>query len=293
MREVTQAHYLHERHGLEAVLRPPVSQPTTLCWIPGREELIVATRSGELISVDPVLGTRQIANDVGEVAHLSVHPDRKRYLLLAREGHWRIGSLRGEVLSEGRHGFLGGMSGLFAKNYAVLVGDSVDERTMLIVGDGEIKVRKRLPARSAPGLGPDNRLIVAQSTPSGLSVRPLARRTRFDSFDSTAHRLQACNDMFLGLTPSGVAVWKADGGQPSSLRFPDLTAGDISRDGLRVGLGTRSGAVALASLDNIEKRIRPNLIKAFEQPITSVRFSTRGRWLATAAEAIQIWSWED
>ena len=99
--------------------------------------------------------------------------------------------------------------------------------------------------------------------------------------------------MFLGLTPSGVAVWKADGGQPSSLRFPDLTAGDISRDGLRVGLGTRSGAVALASLDNIEKRIRPNLIKAFEQPITSVRFSTRGRWLATAAEAIQIWSWED
>ena len=42
-----------------------------------------------------------------------------------------------------------------------------------------------------------------------------------------------------------------------------------------------------------EKAGRPDLIKAFEQPVTSVAFSTRGRWLATAAEGVQIWTWED
>ena len=59
-REVTEAHYLHERSGLEAVLRPPVKHPTALKWVPKREELIVATREGEIVTVDPVLGTRVI-----------------------------------------------------------------------------------------------------------------------------------------------------------------------------------------------------------------------------------------
>ena len=67
-REVTEAHYLHERSGLEAVLRPPVRNPTALCWIPKREELLAATRDGELISVDPVLGTRVVAESIGETA---------------------------------------------------------------------------------------------------------------------------------------------------------------------------------------------------------------------------------
>ena len=67
-RDGTDAHYLHERHGLEAVLRPPVSYPTALQWVPKREQLVVCTRDGQLTSVDPILGTRIVAEGIGEAA---------------------------------------------------------------------------------------------------------------------------------------------------------------------------------------------------------------------------------
>ena len=65
-REVTEAHFLHERSGLEPVLRPPVKYPTALAWVPKRETLVVATRAGELLGVDPVLGTKVITEGIGE-----------------------------------------------------------------------------------------------------------------------------------------------------------------------------------------------------------------------------------
>ena len=48
-----------------------------------------------------------------------------------------------------------------------------------------------------------------------------------------------------------------------------------------------------ARMDRIEKRVKPDLVRAFNGPVTSVAFSERGRWLATGAEALRIWSWED
>ena len=41
------------------------------------------------------------------------------------------------------------------------------------------------------------------------------------------------------------------------------------------------------------KRIKPDLVRAFESPVTSIAFSQRGRWLATGAEGLRIWTWED
>jgi hypothetical protein len=93
-REVTEAHYLHEKSGLEAVLRPPVKHPTALMWVPKREELIVATRDGELVTVDPVLGTRVIVDNIGETAVLDIHQDRKRFLIMSRQGRYMIGTAR-------------------------------------------------------------------------------------------------------------------------------------------------------------------------------------------------------
>jgi hypothetical protein len=77
------------------------------------------------------------------------------------------------------------------------------------------------------------------------------------------------------------------------MRLPDLTAGDIRSDGGYLGLGTRNGAVALARMDRMDRRVRPDLVRAFNGPVTSVAFSSRGRWLATGAEGLRIWSWED
>jgi hypothetical protein len=295
MRDVTEAHFLHQRSGLEAVLRPPVPQPTALAWIPGREELIVASRDGCLHTVDPVLGTRVIARDLGEVAVLSLHPDRKRWLALTRAGEWIIGSIVDGVLNRGRHPFAGGMEAFFLGEWSVMVGDEVAGRTLLVVGAGVEKGRMRVPPRVVPLHGDDGKMLLARSTPAGLHVIKFGKNPVFPEPDeSTAHRRRVSGTRYvIGLTPTGVAVWTRAGGQPRSMRLPDVTAGDVSPDGRFLGLGTRAGAVALAALDRLDNRAKPHLVKAFDTPVTSVSFSERGRWLATGGEALQIWTWED
>lgn len=295
-REVTEAHYLHERSGLEAVLRPPVKNPTALRWVPKREELLAATRDGQLVSVDPVLGTRTVADDLGEVAVLDVHQDRQRFLILNREGGWRVGTLKGETLFEGTHKYVGQIDAFFAEKHAILVGDEAGSRLMTILSleDGAATGRVRLPARVTPALSPDGKPLLCRSTDAGLFVIPLGKGSSFPKdLESTAHHLRASGIHVLGFTSTGICVWGQEGGMPRSMRLPDLTAGDISLDGQYLALGTRAGAVALARMDRIEKRVRPDLVRAFNGPVTSVAFSERGRWLATGAEALRIWSWED
>jgi hypothetical protein len=295
-REVTEAHYLHERSGLEAVLRPPVKNPTALRWVPRKEELVVGTREGQLLSVDPVLGTRTVVENLGEIAALGLHTDRQRWVVVSRDGSFSVGTLRGEVQFRGKHPFVGGMDVVVAEKHALLVGDEPDARTLLIIAldTGAPTGRARLPARVSPTLSPDGLPLLCRSTDAGLLVLPLGKGQQFPKdLESTAHRLQPSHQFIVGYTSTGICVWGQEGGQPRSMRLPDLTAGDISHDGQYLGLGTRNGAVALARMDRIEKRVRPDLVRAFKGPVTSVAFSERGKWLATGAEALRIWSWED
>ncbi|MEQ1566188.1 MAG: WD40 repeat domain-containing protein [Myxococcota bacterium] len=295
-REVTEAHYLHERSGLEPVLRPPVKSPTALKWVPGREELIVGTKDGELVSVDPVLGTRTIAEGLGEVAAIDIHQDRTRYALVSRDGRVLVGTLKGATLFDVRHGYAGGMEVLLADKHLLLVGDEPDTRSLTIVSleDGSITGRVRVPARVCQSLNPEGRPLLCRSTDAGLVVIGLARGQAFPrDLESTAHRLRPAHHFILGFTPTGICVWGQEGGVPRSMRLPDLTAGDISKNGRYLGLGTRNGAVALAHVEKLEKRVRPDLVRAFGTPVNSVAFSDRGKWLATGAESLRIWSWED
>ncbi len=291
-REVTDAHFLHERSGLEAVLRPPVAHPTALKWVPKREQLIVSTRDGQLTSVDPILGTRIVAQDVGEAAALDVHPDRKRYFVVARNGTWQIGELGGGILHSGKHSFFGNIDAFLLDEYAIMMGDGADRRTLIILHNGEQRARVRLPKRVI-AVPQGKSLYLCRSTQAGLEVVKFGKKAQFSRIESTAHRLVRTADRVMGMTSTGLAVWRLDGGAPTSMRMPELTAGDISSDGKLIGLGTRHGAVALSSLDSIDKRIHPDLVKAFNHPVTSVSFSTRGRWLATGGDRLQIWTWEE
>ena len=291
-REITEAHYLHERSGLESVLRPPVRFPTALAWVPGREELLAATRDGELISIDPILGTRVVAPGLGETAVLAVHPDRQRILVVGREGTWRVLSSRGEPQQVGRHSFVGGMDGFFADPYLLLIGDEPDGRFLLLVQEGAVRHRVPLPSRVAVTVDEHGKGLLCRSTPAGLTVLRFGKE-KFGKDESTAHRLRPSGRHVLGFTNTGICVWGQEGGQPKSMRLPDLTAGDISLDGRYLGLGTKNGAVALARMDRIDKRVRPDLVRAFNGGVTCVAFSQRGRWLATGAEGLRIWSWEE
>ena len=293
MREVTEAHYLHERHGLEAVLRPPVDDPTALAWIPKREELLVATREGVVHSVDPVLGTRVLVRDLGEPARIAVHPDRKRYVVVCRDGTWQVGKLGGEALGKGEHSFVSNIECFFYNDYAIILGDELEKRVMLILKDGRVASQPRLPKGVTALLDPNGKLLLCRSTHRGLQVIPFGKGAKFPTGEVSGHRLRVSSPYVMGMTATGVAVWTHEGGQPQSMRMPEVTAADIHKGGRLLGMGTRSGAVALAILDSPDKRARPDLVKAFENAVTSCAFSTRGRWFATAGERVQIWSWEE
>lgn len=293
IRDVTEAHFLHQRSGLEPVFRPPVPQPTALAWIPGREELVACAKDGTVHVIDPVLGTRVIQTGIGEVSTLAIHPDRKRYFVITRDGDWILGRIGGGLEGNGKTGFLMGMEGFWIGEFAVMAGDTETGRQMIIISEGVEKGRIDLPARAIPIPGDNNKLLLARSAPSGLEIVKFGKNIAFSPEESTAHRLRAAGKHILGFTTTGVAIWERTGGQPRSMRLPDLTGGDINAAGTFLGLGTRSGAVALAVMNKIDGRARPHLVKAFDQPISAVAFSDRGRWLATGAEGLQVWTWED
>lgn len=278
-------------------MQPPVHEPTVLAWVPGREELLAATREGEIVVVDPVLGTRTVARDYGETAALAIHGDRDRFLAVSRTGEWRLVSLgSGEILHQGKHRFHGAMGAIMAERHAMLTGDEHGARVLCILSldSGQITGRARLPARVGALLSPEGQPLLARSTAAGLKVIPLGKEHRFpDSLDSTAHRLKPTGQSVLGFTTTGICVWGHEGGVPRSMRLPDVTAGDVSADGRYLGLGTRHGAVALARIDSIDKRIHPDLVRAFDGPVTTVEFSDKGRWLATGAEGLRLWSWDE
>lgn len=292
MRDVTDAHFLHQRTGLEPVVRPPVDDPIAIVWIPRREELLVASKDGRLQTVDPLLGTRTIAEDVGECAALAVHADRNTYALVTRDGKWSIGQIKGEVLHSGSHGYLAGMDAFFVGDNLVTVGDGPRGRRMSVIVDGTVRGRVKLPPRVAP-YERNGRLYLARSTPAGLQRVPFGRTVKFPSSDPTQHRLKGRNGFVVGTTPSGVCLWDQDSHGSRSMRLPDLTAADVTGDGQYLGLGTRGGAVVLAHIHSLDRRVRPNLVKAFESAVTCVAFSTRGRWLASGADGLQLWTWEE
>lgn len=293
MRDVTEAHFLHQRSGLEPVFRPPVQYPTALAWIPGREELVAIAKDGTMHIIDPVLGTRVAQRDLGECAVLSIHADRKRYFVMNRSGEWVFGKIGAGIDYRGKHPFVGGMEGFWIGDLAVMCGDRGDGRSLLIIGEGAEKGKLDVPPRTVPMLGDNNKLWLARSNQAGLEIVKWSKNIVFSEIEGTQHRLRACGAHILGFTGTGVAIWTRAGGQPRSMRLPDLTTGDINGSGAFLGLGTRSGAVALAVVNKLDARARPHLVKAFDQAVASVAFSDRGRWLATGAEGLQVWTWED
>lgn len=195
----------------------------------------------------------------------------------------------------GTHPFVGGMTAFFAREHVVMVGETGDGGRVLRILEGDAPLTTlRLPARVTATLSETGALLLCRSTQMGLEVLPLAhvrKGKRFQKGRGTMHHLRPSGLHILGFTTTSICLWGQQGGQPRSMRLPDLTAGDISRDGEVLGLGTRNGAVAFARTGILDERIRPDMVRAFDTPVSCVAFSSRNRWLATGAEGLRIWSW--
>lgn len=292
-RELTHAHYLHDRGGLEALVRPPVEEPTCLIWRPGSEELLVGNRRGQLFTVDPVMGTSVVAEDLGWTTVVAVHPDDDRYAVLNADGKFSIG-VGGEVSFEGKTGFNRRMSAFFHKDYLIMAGDAADGRFVVVVAGDKVAARIRVPHRAIPTMDAAGKLTLVRSTQAGLETVPLSRNPRVSDIESTAHNLRAYDSAILGFTVIGLVVWdREDPSVTTSLRLTDLGVASLSYDGSRAAMGTRSGAVAIARLASPEERARPDLVRAFDGPVKAAEFSSKGRWLATAGDHLVIWTWED
>ena len=288
-------------------LRPPwttpVRFPTALRWVPGRflpsspQELTVGTRDGELFRLDPATSTcTLVAADPGEIAALDVHPDGTRYATASRDGRLVTGALAGGPVHAASHPFLDRMQLLLAEEHLLVVGELFDSRAVFVFAfaTGEVRARIRVPAGVMVSLAADGRPYLCRSTAAGLDILPFAPGWRFPSRDvSSAHRLCVSGGFVLGFERGTVCLWDREGGVPRTLRLPEVVAGDVSADGRWLALGTERGAVTLFRVAQLSMRIRPALVRAFRDPVTTVALSPRGRWLATGAESLKIWPWEE
>jgi hypothetical protein len=185
------------------------------------------------------------------------------------------------------------LDAFYVGEYAAFVGEGGGGRALWLVKEGVVCGKVRLPEGvAATGSADSGQVLLARSGVTGLAVVALAKGVRFPKEEATGHRLRLSGKYILGFTPNGLAVWTHQGGAPETMRLPELSAGAVSADGRYLGLGTRSGAVALARFDQKDRRVNPDLVRAFSQPVVGVAFATRGRWLATAAESVLLWSWE-
>jgi hypothetical protein len=255
--------------------------------MPGGEALIVGTGRGQILRLDPSRAAcATVDAGLGEIAALDVHPDGQRYVAASTDGRRVIGTLAGEVVHRCHHPLSGGMQALLTRDHALLA----DSRTLLVLDlESGAVTRQVLPERVVLSLAPDGAPMLCRSTSSGPRVIPLGHPFP-EGEEPTGHRLRASGRYVLGFDAASVWLWGEDG-TPRSMRLPDVTAGDVSRDGRSLGLGTKNGAVALVSVDQIGLRRRPAMVRAFSDPVTTVAFAEHGRVLATGAETLRFWSW--
>ena len=286
------AHYLHGRSGLQAILRPPVDKPASLAWLGNKEVLLVATTTGSLVEVDPVMGTRTLCPLGGEVVRLCTDTAGRLFAGFRADGLWCSASPGGEGMQEGEHGFTQPLGLFFLGRYLVMFGEVEDRREVAIFADGTERLRRKIPNKCTVFPGSDGKLWFARSTVRGFECGPLGKRTRFSEDEPTNHVLVPSAQGVLGLTSHGGVIWSPENGSSESIGLLDIHTGALSADGQLVGVGTVGGVVGLVNMQSFESRKSPFLTKAHDTPIHSVAFAGRGRWLATGADRVQLWSWD-
>lgn len=286
-REHDDAHYLHEKRGLSPVLRPPVQNATHLAW-DGTGHLLVATADGKVLSVHPAMGTRVLLEGLNPPAGLGVDGDR--FVLAEHGGTWAMYDLKGSRMITAEHPFEGAVAIQFRQGKTLLTGLTAGEKQVLFFDSGRKVLRIQLPPR-AVGFISDGHFGLAQSTPTGLEVIYLRAGGRFAGYEVTNHRLVPAGDHMLGLHAGGMKVWTLPDRREIDVVLPGTTCGALSEDGRLAALGTATGGVALVDLRRPDFRANPTVVEATDAPIRSVAFSGKGRYLATGADGLILWTW--
>lgn len=278
-------HFLHGARLLEPVLSPPVDLPAALTWRPDDERLLVATRSRAIFEVDPTGGTRRLLEVDREPALVSALPDGG-VLVLSVEGHLQL--WRGtEKAWERTTGLLAGRAIVVAADTLAVAGDDGERRRVLVLGhDGTVRLRARVPARTAIGLGPDG-LVWARSVEAGVTTSRIGEPLPVGT--GTQHQLTITPVGIVGVTDAGLVVWTP----AATLAIRQGEVGNVALDpsGRQLALGTKGGSVALVRLDSPDQRRTPARVDAHTGPVRGLAFAPRGRWLASMGDRCRVWSY--
>ncbi len=297
MVELADAHFLHPPRPLEALVSPALAEPSAMAW--SGEELLVAEREGAVHLVEPSFGSRRLFRAASDPARLAISPMSsagRRVAILSRSGQLRVHELDGRLVWEHATGLIAGVQLAFGAGGLVLVGDAEDARRVFVYNvDGRVVGRARVPARTVALPQPSGLPRLLRSLLTGLSVLPWGER--FGSEPSTGHHLYVSSGHVFGVASGGVTLWRkpeasgSAGGDAVTVKLYDVTNAAISSDGETLALATRSGGVSVTVPRPGVARTSPGKVGAHDAPVTGLAFAERGRWLASLAERVWIWSY--
>lgn len=279
-------HFLHGARTLEALVSPPIDNPRALAWLSG-DALLIASKDGAIHHVEPAFGTRVLFHAAPDPAVLAA--SRDRITLLSRLGQLQVWTQDGALVWEAATGLLASLHVQVWRGGVAVVGDDEEHRRVIVYDDrGELRARARVPARTALGVDEDGGLILARSTESGLSIQPFG--VPLVPGRATAHHLRVSVGSVVGVATGGATIWHG-GGAPVNVKLLDVSCAALSPDRTLVGLGTRSGSVALAGAQPGGQRVNPARIAGHDGAVIALAFAPKGRWMASAAARAWVWSY--
>lgn len=279
------AHFQHAAKALEAVLSVPAEQPRALSWVPRKEVLMLALRSGRVLAVEPSFGVRTLFDGPAEPVYLANWGDG--VAVLAADGHLVLRDGAGAI-SEIDTG-LRGESGLrVCEQQIAVIGEGAEGRRVRLYTGATLVQEVNVPDGAALGCR-EGAPVLARSVAEGLSVVPLG--AELPEGPATNHMLRFTpGGWVVGVVEGGATLWKE--GQPQTIRLLDTAAAALCHDGRTLALGTRGGVVALADVfAPPAQRGRPPRVEAHGAAVTALSFSTRGRWLATVGDNCRLWAY--
>jgi WD40 repeat protein len=289
-RSVQQAHYQHGRKGLTLVVRPPVHDVAAMAWA-GHGRLVVGTSAGSGYVVHPALGTGELWTDRAPVLGIGV--DGGRVAVVEGDGSWRMLDLDGNEAYAADHGFIGAVDVQFDGSHVLLTGPTASDRRTVFYQDGRKVFRILMPHRTVALIDHEREIALAQSTPDGLEVLRVAPGARFRRIEQTAHVLSVASGRILGVHDRGVRVWRPETWDARDVQVSNATVATLSGDGRYAAIGTSSGGVAVVDLEDAAARAEPMTIAISRAPIRSLAFSERGHWLASGADTLAVWTWDE
>jgi antitoxin (DNA-binding transcriptional repressor) of toxin-antitoxin stability system len=281
------AHYLHERAPLEAVLAVHAERPRCASWAPDREVLLVADARGQVVAFEPTFGTRPLFGGPAEPVQVASRGDQVAVLSASGRVEVRTGGTGDPLVFETG---LQGESGLrFWAGGVAVIGEGDGQRTVRVFKGGREVQNLPVPPGTALGVSAEGELRLARSVASGMRVVGLG--ADLPTGEATGHVLRFSHaGRVLGVAEGGATLWHE--GRPHTARLLDAVSAALCADGRTVALGTRGGVVALADiLASPASRAHPPRVFAHGAPVRLLSFANRGRWLATIGDNCRLWTY--